>query len=798
MVASLLLARAVLAEPDGTRVADPRKAVADMRAPVNAGDMFMLREEESVKVPGLRYIHHGAAAGQTANASLRWDRKGLQVIMDCADNGIVAEQRGRDNIKLWKDDSVYIWLDPGHTHSNQVMLQLSAGGVLLDARDGDPSFDVEGASTEVIRTDNTWRAVVHVPWQGLGVSCPRPGDVWGMNLTRIDQPGKHDYSRAEYTSLAIIPSGDISEINRWGHILFAGKEAKPGDKESMAAGQALARAHAAVATVPARTVGLPIVAPTDVPQWQWRGLHLVASTWTGGQGSLALKKDIPALAKMGINLLILQVDYSFEYESHPELRARGSLLTKQRARELADLCRAKGIWLIPQFQCLGHQDGSPLLAKYPEFALIPGAVPTVAGNNFREWDPLNPRLNEIVFQLMDELLDAFQADALHVGMDEVFRLGHERSPSTRGKDPAKLFAQAVNDYYDHLVRKRNVQMLMWGDRLIDAGKMDYGAYESSNVGTAPAVDMIPRDIIICDWHYELRSSYPSVPMFIQKGFRVLPCSWNRNTATGALLGYSMRQKSPLMLGHLFTTWGKAPDPPRYAPMVEGLRLLKMEEANCRIKNPSPSPAKEVVEANGVVGWIQTGKAGVALQGQVEVAGRQGAGLSNAKDLKAQQEQGVKSFRGTVFFDNVAFEVAQRITEERDGVLRIDLEVSADGPIPSATGGDDLRGVIYSMQVPSPAFAGGIFEAGDVAGPLPDEKLPLCEIKLFRGRVERACFTTPDGLNLRLQLEPAAEITIQDSRQWSPNFSVPVALHPGTLPKGQKIKQTIRLGLDRNP
>ena len=35
---------------------------------------------------------------------------------------------------------------------------------------------------------------------------------------------------------------------------------------------------------------------------------------------------------------------------------------------------------------------------------------------------MNPKTNEIVFALIDELIDAFQAKAFHVGMDEVFLL----------------------------------------------------------------------------------------------------------------------------------------------------------------------------------------------------------------------------------------------------------------------------------------------------------------------------------------------------------------------------------------
>ena len=67
---------------------------------------------------------------------------------------------------------------------------------------------------------------------------------------------------------------------------------------------------------------------------------------------------------------------------------------------------------------------------------------------------------QIVFALIDEIIDAFDADALHVGMDEVFLIGNDASPSTKGKDPAEVFAKAVNDMYRHIVKKRGRTMLM--------------------------------------------------------------------------------------------------------------------------------------------------------------------------------------------------------------------------------------------------------------------------------------------------------------------------------------------------
>ena len=244
-----------------------------------------------------------------------------------------------------------------------------------------------------------------------------------------------------------------------------------------------------------------------------------------------LGRSVPTLAAMGIDVLVLEVDYNFAFVSHPELRRGSAPVTAEGARRLAETCRRNGIRLIPEFQALGHQSWEgetfPLLTVYPQLDLTPGAFPGNKGIYCREWDPLNPEVNRIVFALMDEILDAFEADALHVGMDEVFLLGSDRSPSTRGRDPAALFAKAVNDIHGHVVGRRGKEMLMWGDRLFDGRGLDFGEWESSLNGTAAAVDQIPRDIIICPWHYGKRDAYPSIPMFLGKGSASFPRAGTR-------------------------------------------------------------------------------------------------------------------------------------------------------------------------------------------------------------------------------------------------------------------------------
>ncbi len=292
---------------------------------------------------------------------------------------------------------------------------------------------------------------------------------------------------------------------------------------------------------------------------QWRGVHVMAWGLAGGPEGLAPLKEAvdKVLAPGGVNVIVLEVGYNFQFKSHPELQ-QTKFITKTEARDLVRFCRVRGVRVIPQLNCLGHQSWRntlyPLLTQYRD---MEEPLDDDSGKQRfvpRSWCPLHPGVNPIVFRLMDELLDAFEADAFHVGMDEVMVIASKKCPRCKDKDPAELFAKAVNDYHRHLVGEKKVTMLMWGDRLIDGNVMKYNGWSASKNGTAPAVDRIPKDIILCDWHYDKRVEYPSVRYFQDKGFRVWPAGWNNPDATRALIQCARRNATDRMLGHLCTTW----------------------------------------------------------------------------------------------------------------------------------------------------------------------------------------------------------------------------------------------------
>ncbi|MCL2231315.1 MAG: family 20 glycosylhydrolase, partial [Treponema sp.] len=217
---------------------------------------------------------------------------------------------------------------------------------------------------------------------------------------------------------------------------------------------------------------------------------------------------------------------------------------------IAAVAKDAGIKIVPLFMCLGHQgwrfEKNKLLKQHPEFDETPDVPEDGDAENTPDlefychsWCASNDDVYKYVFPMMDEIMEDFGADTLHVGMDEVFSMGE--CPKCKGKPRAELFARSVKILHEHIVREKGWKMMMWGDRLNHAEAFGYHAWEGDIWGTWHAIDMIPKDIIIADWHYEINEEgFPGIEKFIEKGFTVISASWKDLTQARFLLDEALK------------------------------------------------------------------------------------------------------------------------------------------------------------------------------------------------------------------------------------------------------------------
>ena len=277
------------------------------------------------------------------------------------------------------------------------------------------------------------------------------------------------------------------------------------------------------------------------------------------------------LAPRNVNTLILRVDFNYQYESHPELRD-SIALSREAIKKLVTICKKHDIELIPQINLLGHQSWANqthnLLRAYPEFDETPHVKmpekyewPNEDGLYCKSYCPLHPGVHDVVFDLVDEICAVFEAKAFHAGMDEVFYIGDAKCPRCSGKDKAELFAGEVSKIRNHLDQSGR-KLWIWGDRLLDGKTTGLGMWEASFNNTHRAIDMIPKNVVICDWHYERPDQTPVY--FAMKGFEVLTCAW-RNPAVATAQVQDMvdfrakatAEMKPRFKGMIQTVWSDA-------------------------------------------------------------------------------------------------------------------------------------------------------------------------------------------------------------------------------------------------
>ena len=102
-------------------------------------------------------------------------------------------------------------------------------------------------------------------------------------------------------------------------------------------------------------------------------------------------------------------------------------------------------------------------------------------------------------------------------------MDNEKCPRCSGRDKAELYADEVTRIRNHLA-SQNKELWIWGDRLLDGKTIGLGYWSGSMNNTHRAIDMIPKDVVINDWHYGRAN--PTAALFALKGFKVITCPYS--------------------------------------------------------------------------------------------------------------------------------------------------------------------------------------------------------------------------------------------------------------------------------
>ncbi len=279
-------------------------------------------------------------------------------------------------------------------------------------------------------------------------------------------------------------------------------------------------------------------AVTDWPDNAWRGWHLSSPS----QADLPLyRKFIDFMALLKYNTLCLEVDSRLQYESHPKIGREGSP-TKDELKELVQYARERHFEVFPQLATFAHFG---YVLNVPEYSHLAENQESASGQRrLFNYCPSNPETYEVVFALMDELIEVFEPKYFHIGHDEATFDEIGTCPRCQGKAPADLFVGDIAKLHDYLADK-GITTLMWGDMFLTT-------HNGMKYDTAAATDRLPKDIIICDWHYSPAHDFDATLDYWQEhGFRTLGSPWYEPLN---VWNWAAKVHEHHVLGYLGTTW----------------------------------------------------------------------------------------------------------------------------------------------------------------------------------------------------------------------------------------------------
>lgn len=273
-----------------------------------------------------------------------------------------------------------------------------------------------------------------------------------------------------------------------------------------------------------------------------KALHLAFVHWDKRDSLSSFKRMIDLAWENGYNTLILQLTSTIDFDS---LKFMDTETTKKYSKKdinlLINYAQAYGLEVIPEVKLLTKQQKT---FDFKEESLL---------FNEETYNPNNPEVYEHAFALIDEIIEMNDFNYFHIGHDEVYG-SDKRTKNVEALDQDNFVQDVIK--LNKYLKSKNVKIMMWADMLWDrkkfkiaqAGVKYLESYEN-------AINGIPKDIILCDWHYKSNSKdFPTYDYFVGLGFETWGATWNNFEVTQDFTSYVVNTKSPYSKGIIATTW----------------------------------------------------------------------------------------------------------------------------------------------------------------------------------------------------------------------------------------------------
>jgi hexosaminidase len=234
-----------------------------------------------------------------------------------------------------------------------------------------------------------------------------------------------------------------------------------------------------------KSLAIPGITIRDWPSMKWRGVSDDIS-----RGPIPtmeyLKRQIRTLAEYKINLLGLNMENVFDFESQPLVAPKDAALTPADIRELVAYANKYFITLLPEQQTFGHLHQFLKYEVYSDIAETPhGHVAT----------PTSLKTYDFIREVYGEVVPLFPGPLFHIGADETFELGQGQTKSRADQEGlGRVYLEHLQKVFA-IMQPYHKQLMFWGDIAVKYPEL---------------LKILPKEMIAVPWDYDPKPSYESI------------------------------------------------------------------------------------------------------------------------------------------------------------------------------------------------------------------------------------------------------------------------------------------------
>jgi len=224
-------------------------------------------------------------------------------------------------------------------------------------------------------------------------------------------------------------------------------------------------------------------------QFDMNGPMFDVSQGSGVINLVTLRRFIRNMALLGLNMLMLYCEDSFDVEGEPYFGYMRSRYSEEDMRTLDDYAYMFGIEMIPCIQTLAHLH---------EVLKWKGIY-----NNITDYHDCllvgEEKTYEFIRRVIASAIKPFRTKRIHIGMDEAWQLGQGQYLIRNGwKTRDEIMKEHLSKVIE-IVREFGLKPMMWGDMFLNNPKTN--SYYDCREITQEAIDNFPKDMTLIYWDY---------------------------------------------------------------------------------------------------------------------------------------------------------------------------------------------------------------------------------------------------------------------------------------------------------